>query len=85
MERNKIFFITPTNESQDLNYIETKCCSLTFAKTRAIEIVRELEKLFPRGSWACKIENQDCTKEWYYGYDKKFTVTSTKIYSPAKS
>ena len=58
----KLFYITPTNEGQDLNYMETYTGTFQGAKERAKTIALRLKPILTQGMIGCKIEKAkgDC-------------------------
>jgi hypothetical protein len=59
MGKNNTFFIMPTNEGQDLNYVETHTGTIVTAKIRGKEIACALQPILLQGQMGCKIENKD--------------------------
>lgn len=58
------YHLTPLNELQELNYTERHFKSRSEVETRALEIIRGLEKALPMGTFACQIECFDPPEEW---------------------
>lgn len=48
--------LTPTNEGQDLNYVEGFNGTNEEALERAEQIIRGLTKVLPRGDFGCRVE-----------------------------
>lgn len=68
------FHLTPLNEGQELNYVDTMLCSIEQLRERCNYILAGLSALFPEGTFDIKIEHYEndaaagC-KTWYYRND----------------
>ena len=60
-KENKKYFITPMNEGQELNYIETHEGSYISAETRAKDMVKALQSILFQGMISAMIESGNKT------------------------
>jgi len=56
--KSRIIFLNPTNEGQDLNYVETHRGNFNTAQIRAEQMKRQLIKAMPQGSIRVSIQDQ---------------------------
>jgi len=63
---DKTFFILPTNEGQELNYMETYKGTLESAKKRAKKLAQGLQLILKEGTIGCMVQNQSGEQEAYY-------------------
>ena len=53
----KTYLLVPTNEGQDLNYVEALKGTWTQAERRALEIIEGLRPVLRDGTIGCTIQN----------------------------